>query len=263
MKNYLYLIALVTAVMYGCQKSDNVEEQGLGKIAIACDASDDIVIAPQQTRAITAPAGTDFRLTMSGTSVTFSQSWNKVSLFDPEVYYAAGAYKAVVEYGDINEEGANKPYFKGEKEFTVVARRTTAVTIDAKIANSLVKIECTDNFRSYLSNATFTLTTAATNTFTFYNNWGSDTSKPDSTEPIFVKPAAFSIVGSAYKQKPAAAIEAEKVDIPQQNFTAVAQKQHVIKFDVSTAGKATLNITFDDTIVETIDIDVELNDDAK
>ena len=38
--------------------------------------------------------------------------------------------------------------------------------------------------------------------------------------------------------------------------------RHKVIFDLSTAGKAVVNITFDNEIVETIELDVELNENA-
>jgi hypothetical protein len=41
-----------------------------------------------------------------------------------------------------------------------------------------------------------------------------------------------------------------------------AATHHKIVFDLSTAGKAVVNITFDDEIVETIELEFELNENA-
>ena len=41
-----------------------------------------------------------------------------------------------------------------------------------------------------------------------------------------------------------------------------ASTRHKVVFDLSTAGKAVVNITFDNEIVETIELDVELNENA-
>jgi hypothetical protein len=41
-----------------------------------------------------------------------------------------------------------------------------------------------------------------------------------------------------------------------------ASTRHRVVFDLSTAGKAVVNITFDDEIVETIELEVELNENA-
>ena len=47
------------------------------------------------------------------------------------------------------------------------------------------------------------------------------------------------------------------------NEAAQAQTLYTVKFDVENAGSATLNITLNDTLVESIDIEQELNDNAQ
>jgi hypothetical protein len=44
---------------------------------------------------------------------------------------------------------------------------------------------------------------------------------------------------------------------------AAAQTFYTVKFDVENAGSATLNITLNETLVESVDIEQELNDNAK
>ena len=113
----------------------------------------------------------------------------------------------------------------------------------------------TEAFETYfVGGHTLKLTTAAGNEFDV----------TEQTEPIFIAPAAFTISGTAVKQPNQSGAEGTVVTLPEyKNDEAKAQTFYTVKFDVENAGRATLTITLNDTLVESIDIEQELNDNSE
>lgn len=254
MKRLLILIGM--SALAACSHDDATgDEAAQGSITIACSTTNEIATTRADINC-TVPSVEEFSLTIEGVSLQYASSWATIAEFNADNYLYAGNYKAVVEAGDITEEGYDKAAFRGEQTFTVTARRQTAVDIEAHIANSLVKVALTDNFRNYFTGGwALTLTTAAGNSF--------DVSTP-SDEPIFMAPESFSITGTAVKQPNVSGGSGMEVTLPEMSRdNLAAQTLYTVTFDVSTAGRATLNILFDDTPVESIDIENELNDNAQ
>ena len=127
--------------------------------------------------------------------------------------------------------------------------------ITATIANALVKVEVTDNFKTYFPGGyELKLTTAAGNQFDV----------TEQTEPLFIAPGAFTVSGSAVKQPNQSGAEGTTITLPEyKNDNANAQTYYTVKLDVENAGGVQLTITLNDTLVDTIVINGELNDNAK
>ena len=256
MKKFFAIASLLALTLSAC--SDDVaqsEQKGEGQVTIGCVAATNVV----ETRAnvgCTTPAAEDFALRIEGVGHTYTADYATIAEFnDGDNYLHLGSYKATVVAGDINEEGYDKATFEGSANFTVEARKNTEVEIPAYIANALVKVEVTDGFKTcFAGGHALKLTTAAGNEFDVTAQ----------TEPIFIAPASFTIGGTATKQPNQSGAEGTVVTLP--NYvpeSVAAQTFYTVKFDVENAGGATLTITLNDTLVESIDIEQELNDNAQ
>lgn len=255
MKKLFFLLA-VSALSAACSSDEAATDDGAqGAVTILCSPQSDVAATRADVNC-TLPSAEDFSLTIEGTSLQYSSSWQTIADFNADNYLQSGSYKATVETGDLTEEGYDKAAFRGEQTFTVTARQNTEVAITAHIVNALVKVTVTDNFRRYFTGGwQLTLTTAAGNSF--------DVSEP-SDEPIFMAPESFSITGTATKQPNASGADGVTVTLPEMSRdNLAAQTLYTVTFDVSTAGSATLEILLDDTPVESITIDNELNDNAQ
>jgi hypothetical protein len=256
MRKFFTIASLMALTLSACSnESPKSDFEGEGQVIISCDVATQV----DETRAYidcTTPEVEDFKLTISGVDHTYTKNYATIAEFNEgDNYLHKGSYKAIVEAGNVADEGYDKAVFAGSAEFDVESRKNTAVQVTAYIANALVKVEVTEAFKNYfVGGHTLTLTTAAGNEF--------DVSAQ--AEPIFIAPAAFTISGTAVKQPNQSGAEGTVVTLPEyKNEEVKAQTVHTVKFDVENAGSAQLTITLNDTLVESIDIEQELNDNSE
>ena len=253
MKKFFTIASLLALTLSACSKeAAKSEQEGKGQVTISCVTSD-AVDATRANISCTTPTADEFTLKIEGQD--FSKEYATIAEFNADSYLHHGSYKATVVAGDLANEGCDMATFAGSTEFVVEARKQHDVEITAYIANALVQVDVTENFKNYfVGGYTLTLTTAAGNEFDVTAQ----------TEPIFVAPASFTIGGTAVKQPNQSGAEGVTVALPEYKPTNVAaQTLYNVTFDVETAGSATLTISLNDTLVESIDIEQELNDNAQ
>lgn len=256
MRKLITLASFVALVMASCT-NETPADQTNAKGSVAFDLA--IQTEVDDTRAdvsCTTPAAEAFGLTIEGVDLTYSKHYAAIAEFNEgDNYLHLGKYKATVTAGSLTEEGYDKATFVGSADFAVAARELTQVQITAYIANTLVKVETTEAFNEYfVGGAEFQLTTAAGNTFDVTGK----------SEPLFIAPAEFKINGTAVKQPIQSGAQGSTVTLPEYKLTSpAAQTLYTIKFDVENAGKATINITLNETLVDSFEIDEELNENSK
>lgn len=255
MRKLFTIASLVAVALVSCTNEEpKSEEKGEGRVSITCSVATDVV----ETRAnvsCTTPAVDDFALKIEGVGHDYVAEYASLAEFAEDNYLASGTYKATVTAGDVVVEGYDKATFIGSEEFTIEARAEIGVDITATIANALVKVEVTDNFKTYFSRGySLTLTTEA----------GNEYDVTAQTEPLFIAPTTFTVTGSATKQPAQSGKEGVTVDLGEYKSQQLsAQTLYSVKMDVADAGEATLTITLNDTLVDSIVIDQELNDNAE
>ena len=254
MKKFFTIASLLALTLSACTKETSKSEQeGKGQVSISCVVETNVA----DTRAdisCTTPAAEDFALEIEGVGHTFHADYATLAEFNADNYLHYGSFKATVVAGDIAEEGFNKVAFAGSEEFTVEARKDVDVEITATIANAIVKVETTERFENYFEGGyTLALTTEAGNEFDV-------TAQSDL---LFIAPANFTISGTATKQAAQSGKEGAVVELAYDATEVAAQTLYTVKFDVAEAGSATLTITLNETLVESIEIDQELNDNAQ
>lgn len=252
MRKLFAIASLVALTLASCANEEPKSgEKGEGRVSIACNVTTDVV----DTRAnisCTTPAEEDFTLRIEGVNLTYAADYASVAAFAENNYLKAGTYRAIVKAGDIAEEGYDKAAFVGSADFTIEAREDKQVDITATIANALVKVEVTDNFKTYFPHGhSLTLTTAAGNEFDV----------TEQTEPLFIAPESFTITGTGTKQPNISGGEGLTVELGEHQGTSLkAQTLYTVKLDVEGAGEATLTITLNDEPIGTVIINEELND---
>lgn len=256
MRKFFTIASLFALTLSACsEEATNGEQKGEGRVTIDCVATTTV----DDTRAYvscTTPAAEDFTLTIDGVGHTYTKKYATIAEFNEgDNYLRNGSYKATVVAGNVAEEGYDKAAFKGSAEFAVKSRENTEVEITATIANALVKVEVTEAFKNYfVGGYELQLTTAAGNEFDV----------TEQTAPIFVAPTSFTVTGTAVKQANQSGAEGTVVTLPEyKKENAAAQTLYTVKLDVENAGGAKLTITLNDNLVDTIEIEQELNDNAQ
>lgn len=248
---HLSLFIIAVLAFAGCQKSDTEHSaDNQGRIAITANTSGEI-----STRAegitVPTPALADFKLTITGTD--FQKSWSSLSDYKSEnERYTSGFYTVAIEYGDATAEGYSKPYFTASKQVEVLDRnRTTHVDLTATLGNAVVEVVTTDNFKNYFPTHNFTLTTAS-NTFEL---------KEDATDYLYIAAQkGVKIDCSCIRQANIASGKVEQ--LATQSIDVEPKSRYIITYDLQKAGSVEITISLNDTILETITIDTELNPNA-
>ena len=165
--------------------------------------------------------------------------------------FPVGTYSLEATYGDIEEEGAGKPYFEGSTTFNVYDGEETQPTLVAKLANTAVTVEYTEAFINYFTAySTEIHSSNGTNTIEMPTIDQADTS----SDWVYVKPGNVTITIDVTKQNGVN----YKVEAATINDAQPGTHYHV-KVDANggEVGNATITVTFDDTTdLQPIEIDV-------
>jgi hypothetical protein len=191
----------------------------------------------------TLPSSEDFTITI--TDASSASVWaGKLSDWDSATLLKAGNYKVTATYGDIEDEGFDKPFFTGTTDFTIAGAQTAEVAVNVSLGNTIIMIGCSENFRNYYKDYTFRLTRNGSEIVTFAR---------DENKAAFVDGYKFTIEGTLVSETRTYTFSKDFASLDQ----ATA---YTIMFDASNIGGASITITFNDT-VETVDLgDIELND---
>ena len=241
LKSLLGLIALLTVA--SCAKTVT-ETEGCVHFAICTDQVLADITRSNVSDYTSLPDAADFVLTI--TDAEGSVFWNgTVSEWDPATRIKAGEYSVRAVYGDIEDEGFDKPCFEGVQTFTVKGKETSQVEISASLANTLIMVNCTDRLKNYYKDYTFSLERNNTRIVTFAKG---------ESRAAFVDGYKITVTGVLISET-----GAEKTFSQEYSGLSSATAYNML-FDVSGTGSSAITITFNNT-VGTIDLgDVELND---
>ena len=246
MKKIFFAIALaIVAVACHTKEGDEVQ---FGKITINTSTRSEVSEANTTSKTVLdealVPSTKDLKVEIEGNGTT--QTWATFSEFeqalDEGLTFASGPHTITLSYGEKGVEGWSKPYFEGK---SVVDVPKYGLSIEADIlvalANSIITIETTEQFDGYFPTSSFKIN-------------GTDWD-PSKKEMLFMNTGEVSVICNAKRTTGADATFESKLQLK-------ASTRHKVVFDLSTAGKAVVNITFDDEIVEVVELDVELNENA-
>ena len=237
----IFAMAFLTLV-FSCTKSHT---QGNGHVSFVL--SSDIEIAEQTKSSVsqytTLPSSGDFTITVTGVSSVYEWT-GKISDWDAAAQLPVGNYKVTATYGAIDEEGFDKPYFIGSADFAVLGAQTTEVKISVSLGNTVVLVNCTDNFKNYYKDYTFKIT------------------RDGSTLVSFVKGESRAAFVDGYKFTLQGVIESEtKTQTFSRDYSSLDEATaYTFLFDAPNVGGSAITITFNNN-VETIELgDLELNE---
>ena len=240
LKKFFGMMALLLAI--SCTKSHT---EGTGQVTFVLDSN--LEIADQTKSSLsqytTLPDSQDFIITITDASSTSVWS-GKIADWDSTTLLKAGQYTVSASYGSVENEGFGKPCFAGSADFVIVDEQTTEVKIEANLANTIVLVNCTDNFKNYYDNYSFKLTRDGSEIVSFAK---------DDTRAAFVDGYKVTFSGSIVSG-------GKTLTFSKDYSNLKAATAYTMLVDAANVGNSTITVTFNDT-VETIELgDIELND---
>lgn len=185
----------------------------------------------------------DLSLTLRSTSGSFVQTWSSLADFDPAQDFPVGAYEFEATYGTKGQEGFDSPYYYGMTQLSIRENQTTPVSVTARLANAMVSIVYTDEFKGYFTKYSTEVQTpkAASIEFT-----------ADETRAAYVETGHVEVFANVTKPNGLSA------KLAAASFEAEARHHYVVTLDID-AGSGTLNITFNSDLVEE-EVPIDISD---
>lgn len=255
MKNYqkgLLLLALVPGLgLTGC--SDESPWSGsddMGGIALNLESDGRLMrhgTRADDTQCPIVPDANAFGIKLTKSDNTYSKTWSSLEGFNKESEFPIGDYTIEASYGDVTEQGFERPCFKGTNTLHVSPGTTTPVNVTATLANAMVTIKYTDAF---LAN---------------YSTYSAAIETPSHSEPVLfpqgeTRSAFIDPTGEGYTELVLTLTndQGQTVNLRPAKFVAQPRRNYVITVNVTgnvSKGDAVLEIGFEEEVTkETITI---------
>ena len=247
MKKILFAIALAV-VATACHTSQEEGEVKVGKIAINATTRSEVSENTDGKFVLSeslVPSAEELKVEIEGNGETFA--WATLAEFNEAVEggltFTTAPYAITLSHGEKGAEGWSKPYFEGSTSVEVPGYLLTATAdVALVLTNSIIAIETTEQFDGYFPTSSFKI-----------NKFEWDAAKE---ELLFLNAGKeVTITCKATRQT-------GKEESFESVVTLKPTTRHKVVFDLSTAGHAVVNISFDNEIVETIEMEFEMNDNA-
>lgn len=252
-KQFLYVLTGVVGAcaLWACSDDFNSGGSSKGKIQplVKLDTKVDDAIPTDSRATADAIAASDLglRLVPSDASKAPS-SWASVTEFNNNEEFPVGDYTLEAFYGDLEEEGFNKPYYYGSALLTVKENQVSEVSLNVALANSMVSITTTEAFDGYFTSSSFAIASAGS---------ASEVAYPaGSGKAAYMKPGQINIYAEVVKPNGVGG------RIQAAAFTAEACKHYTVNVDVNNGnvGLPTLEVSFTDELDAVETIEIELSD---
>ncbi|MDE5645854.1 MAG: DUF4493 domain-containing protein [Muribaculaceae bacterium] len=194
------------------------------------------------------PDADRFGVNLSKSDGSYSKTWTSVEAFNRETSFPMGDYTLTASYGDIEEEGFTSPCYKGQAGVHVSPGAVTDVKVVATLANAMVSIRYTDEFKAAFAAYSSSIQTEGHSWVVFAQ---------DEDRPAYVAPSEVRLDLRLTND------EGKVVNIEPASFTALARHHYVVTIGVSAnsaTGDLALDIQFDDDVVADV-VAVSLGDD--
>ena len=246
MKKPLFLGFLCSALLLGvsaCSDGDTPGVKGYGKISPTVDLDGNVKSSRSRVEAGDITVN-DLSVKLTSADGSYSNTWASVAEFPTDQQFKIGEYTFEAFYGDEYSEGFEKPYFHGSQTIEVNENVTTPVSLTAELANTMVTIQYTDNFRDYMSAWSAQLHSNGGNYIDYVST---------ETRPAYLRPGDVEIYVDYTKQN------GKSYRFLAATFTAAAKTHYTVTIDLNQdAGAASITVIFDEATVEkpvTINLD--------
>lgn len=255
MKNYqkgLLLLALVPGLgLTSCgDESPWSGSDETGGIALNLESDGRLMrhgTRADDTQCPIVPDANAFGIKLTKSDNTYSKTWSSLDGFNKESEFPIGDYTIEATYGDVAEQGFERPCFKGTNTLHVSPGTTTPVNVTATLANAMVTLRYTDAF---LAN---------------YSTYSAAIETPNHSEPVLfpqgeTRSAFIDPTGEGYSELVLTLTndQGQTVNLRPAKFVAQARRNYVITVNVTgnvSKGDAVLEIGFEEEVTkETITI---------
>lgn len=152
-----------------------------------------------------------------------------------------GNYTVVADMGNPEVEGFEQPYYSGSKDIHLEKGDNVDVELECKLANSILKINYTDNFKKYFSTYSSYVSTSKGNTVEYVQ---------DETRGAYLASGEVTVYVKAKKTG------ANEATLNVGKYTLNPQYEYALTLDVDVS-KAVMTVTFSEDInEEPINIDI-------
>lgn len=219
--------------------------KGVGLLSPVVDLDKSVNSSAANNRATDVTVN-DLALTITSKDGSFSRSWASLADYDPTIQYPVGEYNLEATYGKIEDEGFDRPAYYGKANVTVFENKVSDVALTATLANSMVSIDYTDDFKNYMSSWSAELHSTG-GAYLYYG--------PQETKPIYLKPGEVTLDLDITKPNGTSAT------LRVAKFNAKPRYHYSIHVDVENgSGTGVLTVTFDENLA-TEDVTIDLSDD--
>lgn len=240
------LAAAVIAAVSCSVKISGEGSEATGFVKFTVESTDEIALVTKGNLSdyTSLPVSSDFQIVVKNSDGA-TMFEGKVTEWDASRQLQAGSYSVTATCGEEGAEGFDKPYFLGNTNFVVNGGQTTSVSVPVKLGNSLVRIECSERFRSYFTEYSFKLATGSGAEIAFTR---------DETRAAFVEAYKFTLSGKLRSQGGTDKTFEKDYNGLEPNTC------YTVKFDASNVGGFKVTVSFDDTVEDVELGDVELNE---
>ncbi|MDE7116495.1 MAG: DUF4493 domain-containing protein, partial [Muribaculaceae bacterium] len=250
MKHYaLSATFLVASACFlgGCAGDDNPWQSSAdgGSLRLSLSADGNIAASTRadDTKATIIPAAADFGVSLSRTDGSFNKKWNRLEEFNREELFPIGEYKIEAFYGDRDTEGFDHPWFYASDNVAVTAGDQKNVSLTATLANSMVSIRYTDEFKSNFTSYSAAIRSTGHDYVVFAQN---------EDRPAYMTPSQIELNLTLTNAS------GKKVTLQPAGFRAEARRHYIVRIGVngaSSTGNLTLDVQFEEDVVsETVEV---------
>ena len=251
MNLYKIIIANFLAIILclcSCSSEDSPTITGSGFIELNISSNPNVLYSSQNLiqEATIIPQPEDYTLKISKIDGSISQSWESFKDFPQNMPTQIGSYRLTATYGDIDSEGFDCPYYEGSTTIQVAENSTSNANIECKLANSMITLSYTDEFKAFFDNFSTQIHCEGGAYITYDKN---------ETRPLYIKPGKISLITSLTKNGVSTSFQ------PAELTNVVPQHHYHITLDVedNADGNGILIISFDDNSVAK-DLSINLTD---
>ena len=249
MKKILFAMALA-AVAFACNKSEEAgaTAAGEGTLAVRLATTTELSNTTDEDKTtVAAPTDELFNLSIADLATATAIYEGSLADYDTATLMPQGEKSLRVWYGEVSDEGYDKPYFNGTATATVQGYGlATEATIEVSVANAVIAIETTELFDRYFQSASFTI---VTKNCTEGHTYGAEGLLFVEPHEVTIKCVAVGPTGTEHT-------------LEQKTPALQPQKRNIVCFDMQQAGNAVVNIEFNNQTIASEIIEVELNDKA-